>query len=274
FERHPFALLELFHLMLLHPELKGVRADTIRLVRANLHRINPGFRRDIACRSLFMEILRAPQGITHEFRRMARYGVLGRYLPAFGRIVGQMQHDLFHVYTVDQHSLFVLRNLRRFMLAQHQHEFPLASAIAQGLVKRERLYLAGLFHDIAKGRGGDHSVLGEQDAEAFCRLHQMSEYDTRLVQWLVRYHLLMSETAQRQDIFDPQVVRRFAEQVGDKERLDNLYLLTVADMRGTSPKVWNMWRDRLLSMLYHSTLHELRMGVAKPLDLEARVKDL
>ncbi len=274
FERQPFALLELFHLMQLHPELKGVRADTIRLVQANLHRINASFRRDLACRSLFMEIVRAPSGITHEFRRMARYGVLGRYIPVFGRVVGQMQHDLFHVYTVDQHSLFVLRNLRRVMLPQHQHELPLASGIGLGLARRERLYLAGLFHDIAKGRGGDHSVLGEADAEAFCQLHEMTEYDTRFVKWLVRYHLHMSETAQRQDIFDPQVVRRFAEHVGDKEHLDNLYLLTVADMRGTSPKVWNTWRDRLLSTLYHSTLHELRVGVATPLDLEARVHDL
>ena len=274
FARTPFALLELFHLKQLHPDLKGVRADTIRLVRANLRRINATFRSDLACRSLFMEILRSPSGITHELRRMNAYGVLGRYIPAFGRIVGQMQHDLFHVYTVDQHSLFVVRNLRRFTIAQHRHEFPLASSIIQGVVKPERLYLAGLFHDIAKGRGGDHSVLGEQDAEEFCRLHQMSDYDIRLVKWLVRYHLSMSETAQRQDIFDPQVVRRFAQHVGDKEHLDNLYLLTVADMRGTSPKIWNPWRDRLLSLLYHSTLHELRVGVAKPLDLEARVSDL
>jgi [protein-PII] uridylyltransferase len=274
FARTPFALLELFHLRQQHPELKGVRADTIRLVRANLRRINAAFRNDLACRSLFMEIIRSPSGITHELRRMNAYGVLGRYLPAFGRIVGQMQHDLFHVYTVDEHSLFVVRNLRRFTIAQHRHEFPLASRIIQGLVKPERLYLAGLFHDIAKGRGGDHSVLGEQEAEAFCKLHQMSEYDTGLVKWLVRYHLLMSETAQRQDILDPQVVRRFAEQVGDKEHLDNLYLLTVADMRGTSPKIWNPWRDRLLTLLYHSTLHELRVGFAKPLNLDARVGDL
>ena len=274
FARTPFALLELFHLRQLHPELKGVRADTIRLVRANLRRINAAFRNDLACRSLFMEIIRSPSGITHELRRMNAYGVLGRYLPAFGRIVGQMQHDLFHVYTVDEHSLFVVRNLRRFMIAQHRHEFPLASSIIRGLIKPERLYLAGLFHDIAKGRGGDHSVLGEQEAEAFCKLHQMSEYDTGLIKWLVRYHLLMSETAQRQDILDPQVVRRFAEQVGDKEHLDNLYLLTVADMRGTSPKIWNPWRDRLLTLLYHSTLHELRIGFAKPLNLDARVGDL
>lgn len=274
FERYPFALLELFHLMQLHRDLKGVRANTIRLVRANLHRINASFRKDLACRSLFMEIMRSPVGITHELRRMNAYGVLGRYIPVFGRVVGQMQHDLFHVYTVDTHSLFVVRNLRRFALAKHNDEFPLLSSIFQNLVKPERLYIAGLFHDIAKGRGGDHSVLGEQDADAFCRLHQMSEYDTRLIKWLVRHHLVMSETAQRQDIHDPEVVRRFAQFVGDKEHLDYLYLLTVADMRGTSPKIWNVWRGRLLSMLYHSTLHELRVGVGRPLDLEARVNDL
>ncbi|MBI3898561.1 MAG: [protein-PII] uridylyltransferase [Gammaproteobacteria bacterium] len=274
FQYSPYALLELFHLMQLHPQLKGVRANTIRLVRTNLHRINASFRRDIACRSLFMEILRQPAGITHELRRMNAYGVLGRYIPAFGRVVGQMQHDLFHVYTVDQHSLFVVRNLRRFTIAQHQHEFPLASSIIQTLTKPERLYLGGLFHDIAKGRGGDHSVLGEQEAEHFCQQHGMSEYDTHFVMWLVRHHLIMSDTAQRQDIMDPEVVRRFAERVGDKEHLDNLYLLTVADMRGTSPKVWNVWKGRLLSMLYHATLHELHRGVGQPLDHEARVNDL
>jgi [protein-PII] uridylyltransferase len=274
FERYPFALLELFQLMQTHPQLKGVRADTIRLVRANLHRINASFRKSLACRSLFMEILRGSSGITHELRRMNAYGVLGRYLPAFGRVVGQMQHDLFHVYTVDQHTLFVVRNIRRFAIAKHNHEFPLLSEIFQSLVKPERLYLGGLFHDIAKGRGGDHSILGEEEAEAFCRLHDMSDYDTRLVSWLVRHHLAMSNTAQREDIFDAEVVRRFAQLVGDKEHLDNLYLLTVADMRGTSPKVWNVWRGRLLSMLYHATLHELRRGMAKPIDLDARVQDL
>ncbi len=274
FERTSFALLELFQIMQTHPELKGVRADTIRLVRANLDRINAAFRRDLACRSLFMEILRAPSGITHELRRMNAYGVLGRYIPAFGRVVGQMQHDLFHVYTVDSHTLFVVRNLRRFMIPKFNHEFPLASNIIQSLVKPERLYLGGLFHDIAKGRGGDHSILGQQEAESFCQLHQMSEYDTRFVSWLVRHHLAMSNTAQREDIFDAEVVRRFALLVGDKEHLDNIYLLTVADMRGTSPKVWNVWKGRLLSMLYHATLHELRRGVAQPIDLDARVTDL
>jgi [protein-PII] uridylyltransferase len=274
FERHPFALLELFQMMQTHTELKGVRANTIRSVRANLHRINASFRKSLAARSLFMEIMRGSSGITHELRRMNAYGVLGRYIPAFGRVVGQMQHDLFHVYTVDQHTLFVVRNLRRFAIAKHAHEFPLASEVFQQLVKPERLYLAGIFHDIAKGRGGDHSVLGEVDAQEFCKLHMMSEYDTRLVSWLVRYHLIMSSTAQREDIFDADVVQRFAQLVGDKEHLDTLYLLTVADMRGTSPKVWNVWKGRLLSMLYHATLHELRRGIGKPIDMDARLSDL
>ena len=274
FERSPFALLELFLVMQQRPKLKGVRADTIRLVRANLHRINAKFRRDLACRSLFMEILRQPRGITHELRRMNAYGVLGAYLPAFGRIVGQMQHDLFHVYTVDQHMLFVLRNVRRFAVPEFRHEFPFLSELMQRLVKPERLYLGALFHDIAKGRGGDHSVLGEREAEAFCRRHLLSEYDTRFVRWLVRHHLLMSQTAQRQDISDPDAVWRFAQQVGDPEHLDNLYLLTVADLRGTSPAVWNAWKGRLLSQLYSATTRLLRRGLAQPLDLEAHIADL
>ena len=274
FERFPFALLELFLIMQQRTDIKGVRAGTIRLVRANLPRINAAFRRDLACRSLFMEILRQPRGITHELRRMNAYGVLGAYLPAFGRIVGQMQHDLFHVYTVDQHTLFVLRNVRRFAVPEFRHEFPLASELMQRLVKPERLYLGALFHDIAKGRGGDHSTLGEQDAGDFCRRHLLSDYDTRFIQWLVRHHLLMSQTAQRQDISDPDVVHRFAQQMGDQEHLDNLYLLTVADMRGTSPAVWNTWKGRLLSQLYSATTRLLRRGIAEPIDLEAHVADL
>jgi [protein-PII] uridylyltransferase len=274
FERAPYALLELFLVMQQHPELKGVRADTIRLVRTNLRRIDAKFRKDLGCRSLFMEIMRQPQGITHELRRMNAYGVLGRYLPAFGRVVGQMQHDLFHVYTVDAHSLFVLRNLRRLTVAQFRHELPFESELIQKVVKPERLYLAALFHDLGKGRGGDHSVLGEHDAIAFCRLHNLSDYDTRFIAWLVRHHLAMSWTAQREDISDPEVVLRFARAVGDQEHLDNLYLLTVADMRGTSPVVWTTWRGRLLSQLYAATTRVLRRGIAQPLDLEAHIADL
>ncbi|HEX9626037.1 MAG TPA: [protein-PII] uridylyltransferase [Acidiferrobacterales bacterium] len=274
FERAPYAMLEMFLVLIQHPGLKGVRAETLRLLRANLRRIDAKFRRDIACRSLFMEILRQPRGLTHALRRMNAYGVLGAYLPVFGRIVGQMQHDLFHVYTVDEHTLMVVRNLRRFTVPDFRVEFPLASTLIQHLVKPERLYIAGLFHDIAKGRGGDHSRLGEQDAIDFCRHHGLSEYDTRFVAWLVRHHLVMSMTAQRQDIHDPEVVMSFARTVGDQEHLDNLYLLTVADMRGTSPKVWNVWKDRLLSQLYDATTRVLRRGFGHAIDVEARIADL
>ena len=274
FERAPYAMLEMFLVLQQHPRLKGVRAQTIRLLRASLYRIDNKLRQDFACRSLFMEILRQRRGITHELRRMNAYGVLGAYIPAFGRIVGQMQHDLFHVYTVDEHSLFVVRNLRRFTVAEFGREFPLASSIIADLVKPERLYLAGLFHDIAKGRGGDHSQLGEKDAQAFCKSHGLSDYDARFVAWLVRHHLIMSSTAQRQDIHDPEVVLRFAQLVGDQAHLDNLYLLTVADMRGTSPKVWNAWKDKLLTTLYNATSRALERGFGQPLDLEGRIADL
>ena len=274
FARSPWAMLELFLILQQHPNLKGVRAQTIRLVRENLHRINEDFRNDLRCRSLFMEIMRQPHGITHELRRMNAYGVLGAYLPVFGRIVGQMQHDLFHVYTVDEHILFVLRNVRRFTVAEFRDEFPLASTIIQGLVKPERLYLGALFHDIAKGRGGDHSELGEKETRDFCEQHALSEYDTRFICWLVRNHLVMSMVAQRQDIQDPEVILKFAQQMGDKEHLDNLYLLTVADMRGTSPKVWNEWKRGLLSQLYRETALMIRRGFGNPIDADEHVREL
>jgi len=274
FERSPYAILELFHILQQQSALKGVRAHTIRLVRANLDRIDRDFRKDLGCRSLFMEIIRSPVGITHALRRMNAYGVLGAYIPAFGRIVGQMQHDLFHVYTVDEHLLFVVRNLRRFTISEHQHEFPLASSLIKHLVKPERLYLAALFHDIAKGRGGDHSVIGEKVVRGFCKLHGLSDYDCHFICWLVHNHLMMSWTAQRQDIHDPDVVLEFARKTGNQERLDNLYLLTVADIRGTSPKVWNAWKGRLLSELYAATTRIFHRGFATPFDVKAQIQDL
>ncbi|NBC13780.1 MAG: [protein-PII] uridylyltransferase, partial [Gammaproteobacteria bacterium] len=245
FARSPFALLEIFLVLQQHPELQGVRASTIRLIREHRHRIDDDFREDVRARSLFMEILRQPQGVTAALRRMNSYGVLAAYVPAFANIVGRMQYDLFHVYTVDEHTLRLLRNLRRFTIPEHNGEFPLCSAIAQRIPKLELLYLAGLFHDIAKGRGGDHSVLGAREAWDFCQLHYLSEYDSRLVAWLVEHHLLMSMTAQRKDISDPLVVQTFAEQVTDANRLDYLYLLTIADSRATNPKRWNSWKNAL-----------------------------
>ena len=264
FARSPFALLEVFHLLQLHPELKGIRAITIRLIRENRHRIDDDFREDVRSRSLFMEILRHPTGLTHALRRMNRYGVLACYIPAFANIVGRMQYDLFHVYTVDEHTLQVLRNLRRFQVSEHDHEFPLCSAIARRIPKLELLYLAGLFHDIAKGRGGDHSLIGARDAWDFCQLHYLSEFDSRLVAWLVENHLVMSMTAQRKDITDPAVIQEFAAHIGDLARLDYLYLLTVADVRGTNPKRWSSWKDALLRELYQSTRRALDRGLDNP----------
>ena len=273
FERYPFALLEIFLLLAQHTELKGVRAETIRLILSHRYLIDDDFRADLRCRTLFMELLRQPHGVTHELRRMNRYGVLAAYLPAFGRIVGQMQHDLFHVYTVDEHTLFVVRNLRRLTVPEFQHEYPLCSRISRRIPKPEVLYIAALFHDIAKGRGGDHSELGADEVAAFCRDHQLSEYDTHLAVWLVRQHLLMSLTAQRRDISDPEVINAFAAQVGNPTRLDYLYLLTVADIRGTSPSLWNSWKDALLAELYQVTRHALRRGLANPLDQAELVAD-
>ncbi len=274
FERAPFALLETFLILQQHEEIKGVRASTIRLIRENLHRIDPEFRRDIRCRTLFMEILRQPHGVTRALRRMNGYGVLGAYIPIFGRIVGQMQHDLFHVFTVDAHSLFVVRNLRRFAVDRFEHEYPHASEIMARLFKRERLYLAGLFHDVAKGQGGDHSVLGEKQAFEFCKAHDLSDYDAHFVAWLVRHHLLLSWTAQREDISDQAVIARFVQIVGDQKHLDNLYLLTMADIRGTSPHVWNTWKGRLLSDLYGAASRALRHGLANPAQLDDRIREL
>ena len=273
FKRYPFALLELFLVMAQNPSLKGVRAETIRMVRAHCHLIDENFRNDIRNRTLFIELLKQPEGVTHEMHRMNRYGVLAAYIPEFGSVVGQMQHDLFHVYTVDEHTLTVLRNLRRFTVAEHRHEFPLCSSIMASIPKPELIYVAGLFHDIAKGRGGDHSKLGAIDAEEFCRRHDLSDYDTRLVSWLVGNHLLMSTTAQRKDISDPDVINEFAAIMEDQIHLDYLYLLSVADIRATSPTVWNSWKDSLLAELYNNTSRALRRGLTNPIRQEESIAE-
>ncbi len=273
FTRHPSALLELFLVLQQNPRLVGVRARTIRLVAASLWLIDEEFRQNPRNHRLFLEILRAPAGVTHELRRMNLYGVLGRYIPAFGRIVGRMQYDLFHAYTVDAHTLFVVSNLRRFALERYDHEFPKLAQIFRALPKPELGYLAAIFHDIAKGRGGDHSELGAVDAEAFCLEQGLSPYDARLVAWLVRHHLKLSVTAQKQDISDPQVVNSFARAVGDQARLDYLYALTVADVRGTNPKLWNGWKATLFDELYERVKQALRRGLESPLDREQLITE-
>ncbi len=281
FMRYPFALLEIFLLLQQHPEFYGVRASTIRLIRDHRHLIDEKFRNDLRNRSLFMEILRQPIGITHQLRRMNRYGILAEYIPAFGRVVGLMQYDLFHAYTVDEHSLMVLRNMRRFTVPKYANENPVCGKVVGRIPKLEILYLAGLFHDIAKGRGGDHSKLGAEEALDFCLKHGLSKYDARVVSWLVRYHLVMSTTAQRQDISDPDVIANFAKIVGDQVHLNYLYLLTVADIRGTNPGLWNNWKDALLLELYLTTSRALRRGLENPIDkiehideIQAQVRSL
>jgi [protein-PII] uridylyltransferase len=205
---------------------------------------------------------------------MNRYGVLAAYLPVFARVVGRMQYDLFHAYTVDEHTLFLVRNLRRFTVPEYAHEFPLCSEVIQRLHKPHLLYIAGLFHDIAKGRGGDHSELGAGDAEQFCVSHGLGRYDTGLVCWLVRHHLLMSTTAQRCDIGDPEVIHEFARKVGDQTHLNYLYLLTVADIRATNPTLWNSWKSALLAELYAQTKRALRRGLENPLDKDTRIAEI
>jgi [protein-PII] uridylyltransferase len=274
FARQPSAILELFQLMQQHQTLRGVRATTIRTLGRHLWLIDEEFRQNPRNHRLFHEILRAPAGVTHELRRMNLYGVLGRYIPAFGRIVGRMQYDLFHAYTVDAHTLFVVRNLRRLALPRFEHEFPELSRLMATLPRPELAYLAALFHDIAKGRGGDHSELGAVDAEAFCLEQGLSLYDARLVAWLVRNHLLLSLTAQKKDISDPQVIREFARTVGDQTHLDYLYLLTVADVRGTNPRLWNSWKAALFADFYERTKRALRRGLEAPLDQEQLVAEV
>ena len=273
FKRYPFALLEIFLILEQHPELKGVRANTIRLIRDHRYLINAQFRDDLRCKSLFMEIMRQTEGVTHELRRMNLYGVLAAYLPVFENIVGQMQHDLYHVYTVDEHTLTLIRNLRRYTVPEFYHEFPLCSSIMNSIPKQEIVLLAGLYHDIAKGRGGNHAELGAVDALAFCKHHGLSNFDSNLVAWLVRNHLIMSSTAQRKDISDPDVVHEFAQLMGDKMHLDYMFLLTVSDIRATSSSVWNSWKATLLRELYSATEAAFRRGLENPVIQSERIKN-
>ena len=269
FEETPSALLEIFLLLEQHGELKGMTARTQRAIWHERFRIDTKFRRDPANRALFMQIIQAPKGITHTLRLMNQLSILGRYLPNFRRIIGQMQHDLFHVYTVDQHILMVVRNVRRFAIPEHAHEYPFCSQLMANFAHHWLIYVAALFHDIAKGRGGDHSELGKHDARVFCRDHGLSKEDTQLVVFLVENHLLMSQVAQKQDLSDPDVVRAFVNTVKNERYLTALYLLTVADIRGTSPKVWNAWKGKLLEDLYRMSLRVLG-GEAPSADRELR----
>jgi [protein-PII] uridylyltransferase len=266
FQTHPSALLEAFVLMAQNPALKGIRAATVRALIHSRRLIDDSFRNEPANAALFMQLLRSPHALFTQLRRMKRYGILGKYLPEFGRIIGMMQYDLFHIYTVDAHTLLVIKNMRRLRHEARREALPLAGEVFYRLPKQELLYVAGLYHDIAKGRGGDHSELGADDARAFCQRHGLSTRDGKLVAWLVRNHLTMSVTAQRKDISDPDVVHEFARTVGDLVHLDYLYVLTVADINATNPALWNSWRASLLRQLYLETKRALRRGLDNPQD--------
>ncbi|MDR3352501.1 MAG: [protein-PII] uridylyltransferase [Zoogloeaceae bacterium] len=260
FDQTPSALLESFRLMQDFPELRGMTTRTLRALWQGRRHITAAFRGNAENRRLFLGILQARQGVVHELRRMNQFGILESYLPVFGQIVGQMQYDLFHAYTVDQHTLMVLRNLRRFAVEEFAHEYPYCSALINAFARPWVLYVAALFHDIAKGRGGDHSLLGMRDAREFCVDHKVAAKDTELIVWLVREHLTMSQVAQKEDLTDPSVIAAFAARVGNPRALTSLYLLTVADIRGTGPTVWNNWKARLLEDLYRATLSLLETG--------------
>ena len=270
FEQQPLAILESFLLLMQHQQLRGMTAPTLRALYRARERVDARLRNNELAQLMFLQILQQPRGIVHEFRRMNQYGILGRYLPEFGRIVGQMQHDLFHVYTVDQHILMVVRNLRRFTQVEFAHEFPLCSELMSGFERRWLLYIAALYHDIAKGRGGDHSHLGSADVRSFARRHGLAKEDRELVEFLVENHLSMSHVAQKQDVYDPEVLRAFAEKVKTERRLVALYLLTVADVRGTSPRVWNAWKGKLLEDLYRATR---RVLTGEPLARDAALAE-
>ena len=268
----PAHLFALFAAWAADPTLRGLHSQTERELAQALPQIPGHAEATPALRDAFLALLRGPQPVK-TLERMARLGVLGRWIPAFQRVSGRMQFDLFHVFTVDQHTLAVLRNLDGFASGEPDPRFSIAHRVWPSLRKPELLLLAGLFHDIGKGRGGDHSELGAVDARAFCEAHGLSEADTALVEWLVRRHLLMSVTAQKQDITDPEVIHRFAGEVADRQRLDYLYLLTCADIAGTSPKLWNSWKDRLLADLHSATRLALRRGLGQPVAVAERIAE-
>ena len=271
FRETPCALLEIFVLCGTDPGIEGIHVSTIRLIRGHSGLIDEEFRRDPRNRELFLQILRSPFRMARQLRRMDRYGILGKYLPEFGNVAGQMQHDLFHIYTVDAHTLEVVKNMRRLQYPEARENFPVSSRVASRLPKPELLYIAGLYHDIGKGRNGDHSELGALDAELFCKNHGLDRLDTNLVCWLVRQHLVMSVTAQRKDLSDPEEIQEFARLVGDQLHLDYLFVLTVADINATNPKLWNAWRGALLRQLYTETRRALARGFENPLDKQERI---
>ena len=272
FLRQPFAIMEAFVILAQHPQCSAIGAECKRLIQAHRHLIDDKYRRDIRVNSLFMELLRSPHRMSHTLLEMQRQGVLGDYLPSFSKIVGRMQHDLYHIYTVDAHTMKVVKKMRELLLSKEQERFPVAGRLVHELPKIELLYIAGLYHDIGKGSGRDHSVVGAEEVRHFCKQHQLGEWDTELVSWLVRNHLLMSMTAQKRDIGNPDIIHEFATKMGDELHLDYLYVLTVCDINATNPALWNNWRASLLRQLYTATNRVLRLGLDVPVDHRALIE--
>lgn len=273
FEEDPSALLEIFVLMGQNANIDGARASTIRLIRENRYLIDDNFRQNPKNTALFMELCRTADNLAEQLRRMKRYGVLGRYLPEFGQVTGQMQHDLFHIYTVDAHTLHVVQNMCHFSEPGAEEKFPIAAHIMKRINKPELLYIAGLYHDIAKGRGGNHATLGAVDAEDFGVRHQLTPRETRLISWLVEKHLLMSSVSQKQDLSEPEVIHNFALEMGDQLHLDYLYALTVADICATNPDLWTTWRASLMRQLYMETKRALRRGLENTVDKQEMIEE-
>lgn len=269
----PIKMIEIFLIIAQEPTIKGIHSHTLRLLRNARRRLISGLIDYAACRSMFMEIIKHPRGLGLAFNLMHRHGIIGSYLPLWRNIVGQMQFDLFHAYSVDEHSYRLIKNLYQFSQEEHNHKFPLCSKIMQRVRKPELLYLAGIFHDIAKGRGGDHAELGAIDALSFCLSHQLNNHDSRMVSWLVENHLLMSVTAQRRDISDENVINTFGGIVRDEAHLNYLYCLTVADMRATNESLWNSWKANLLEDLYFNTLRAFRRGLEKPVEIRSKIRE-
>ena len=266
-------IIEMFLIIAQEPSIKGIHSHTLRLMRNARRRLISGLLDYAQCRQIFMAIIKHPRGLGLAFNLMHRHGIIGSYLPLWRSIVGQMQFDLFHAYSVDEHSYRVVKNLYQFSQKEHNHKYPLCSKIMQKIRKPEVLYLAGIFHDIAKGRGGDHAELGAVDALIFCQSHQMNKHDSKMVSWLVENHLIMSVTAQRRDINDENVIRTFTDIVRDEAHLDYLYCLTVADMRATNESLWNSWKANLLHDLYFNTLRALRRGLSKPVETRSKIRE-
>jgi [protein-PII] uridylyltransferase len=266
-------IMEMFLLIAQNDEITDLHPHTLRLMRNARRRLISGLKDYERCRQVFLEIIKHPRGLGLPFTLMHRHSILGAYLPSWQSIVGQMQFDLFHAYSVDEHSFRLIKNLYRFSQKEHSDEFPLCSKIVQRIRKPEVLFLAGIFHDIAKGRGGNHADLGAIDALEFSKEHHLNNHDGRMISWLVKHHLLMSVTAQRRDISDPEVINKFAGIVRDEAHLDYLYCLTVADMRATNESLWNSWKENLLEELYNSTKRAFRRGLEKPVDLRSKIRE-